>query len=292
MRLLRYDNVATFAARAEPLLLAREAEHCLAIGIVTILRRGEMTSAASPYLAVVVDEQGGVVEAVIATPLNNLILSLLAAGSETAAAEIIRLVAEDVCAALPDLPGVLGPPELARRFAEQWARFTRQGARVDAHERIYHLARVRPQRPVAGAMRRIKEADRPLLREWLNAFWIEALGLPGHSRVDDDINRRLRFESSGMYLWQHGADVMSLAGYGGPTPHGARIGPVFTPLEARGHGYASALVATLSQLLLDEGRQAVYLFTDLANPTSNHIYQEIGYEPVGDITSYLFQPAR
>ena len=79
---------------------------------------------------------------------------------------------------------------------------------------------------------------------------------------------------------------MSWAGVGGRTPNGTRIGPVYTPPSERGHGYASALVAAASQAQLDEGLAFCFLFTDLANPTSNHIYQAIGYEPVTDIDAY------
>jgi predicted GNAT family acetyltransferase len=81
---------------------------------------------------------------------------------------------------------------------------------------------------------------------------------------------------------------VSLAGYGGPTRHGIRIGPVYTPPAERRRGYASACVAALSQQLLDRGRRFCFLFTDLANPTSNHIYQQIGYRPVSDVDEYRF----
>jgi predicted GNAT family acetyltransferase len=48
-------------------------------------------------------------------------------------------------------------------------------------------------------------------------------------------------------------------------------------------------VAALSQTLLDQGRMYCFLFTDLANPTSNHIYQAIGYQPICDVNEYSFQ---
>ncbi len=79
------------------------------------------------------------------------------------------------------------------------------------------------------------------------------------------------------------SEVVSLTGVGSQTPNGVRIGPVYTPPEARNHGYASALVAAASQAQLDDGRRFCFLFTDLANPTANHIYQTIGYEPVRDV---------
>ena len=69
---------------------------------------------------------------------------------------------------------------------------------------------------------------------------------------------------------------------------GVRIGAVYTPPEHRRRGYATATVASLSRAMLDRGRRACYLFTDLANPTSNHIYAEIGYEPVCDVDEIRF----
>jgi predicted GNAT family acetyltransferase len=65
--------------------------------------------------------------------------------------------------------------------------------------------------------------------------------------------------------------------------------PVYTPPALRGRGYASALVAAVSQAQLDAGRRFCFLFTDLANPTSNRIYQDIGYEAVCDVDEYRFE---
>jgi hypothetical protein len=88
-------------------------------------------------------------------------------------------------------------------------------------------------------------------------------------------------------LWEDGEPV-SLAAAGGPTPNGIRIGPVYTPPELRGRGYASALVAELTRVQLEGGRRFCFLFTDLANPTSNRIYQRVGYEPVTDVDQWSF----
>ena len=82
--------------------------------------------------------------------------------------------------------------------------------------------------------------------------------------------------------------VVSMAGFAGPTPNGIRVAWVYTPPDNRGKGFAGACVAALSQKLLDEGRKFCFLYTDLANPISNHVYQRIGYEPVTDATVYSF----
>ena len=67
------------------------------------------------------------------------------------------------------------------------------------------------------------------------------------------------------------------------------IGGVYTPPDCRNRGYASACVAELSRRLLDEGRAFCCLYTDASNPTSNSIYQKIGYKLVADSSHYAFE---
>ena len=94
-----------------------------------------------------------------------------------------------------------------------------------------------------------------------------------------------------LYVWETDGKPVSFLGVSGGTPHGIRIGPVYTPPEQRGHGYASNLTAAISQNLLDSGREFVFLFTNLANRTSNKIYQAIGYRPITDVDAYAFEAA-
>ena len=79
-------------------------------------------------------------------------------------------------------------------------------------------------------------------------------------------------------------------GWGGQTPNGVRIGPVYTPPELRRRGYASALTASVSARMLAAGRRFCFLYTDLENQTANRIYGDIGYEPVCDSVDYAFVP--
>jgi hypothetical protein len=67
-----------------------------------------------------------------------------------------------------------------------------------------------------------------------------------------------------------------------------RIGPVYTPPGLRRRGYASACVAAVSQAQLDAGRRFCFLFADIANRTSVHVYETIGYAPVSDVAVYRF----
>src|SRR5262249_24522376 len=154
---------------------------------------------------------------------------------------------------------------------------------VSVYERIYQLDSVIPVAGVPGQLRRAGEANRDLLERWMAAFRDEALGdrepLDSARWVADALAAGTRI----LHLWEDAGRLVSLAGYGSPTPNGMRIGPVYTPPEHRRRGYASAVTAAVSQLLLDGGRRFCFLFTDLANPTSNAIYRAIGYRAVIDV---------
>lgn len=137
-------------------------------------------------------------------------------------------------------------------------------------------------------MRRATEADLDLLVEWMDAFMVEAVPDDPHRDPEAAVRERLEGVRGGLALWVD-TDLVSVAGFGGETPNGVRIGPVYTPPELRGRGYASALTAELSAELLAAGRSYCFLYTDLANPTSNRIYQNIGYEFVCDSAAYAFE---
>ena len=147
---------------------------------------------------------------------------------------------------------------------------------------------IAPERPASGSWRIADGRDRDLIAEWFVAFHDEATPESPAPDAGDMADRLVSQVGRTGYVWEDRGEVVSLVGAGGATPNGIRIGPVYTPPDRRGHGYASALTAGASQDQLDRGRRFVFLFTDLANPTSNKIYQAIGYEPVCDVDAYLF----
>jgi predicted GNAT family acetyltransferase len=137
----------------------------------------------------------------------------------------------------------------------------------------------------------VEPGDRDVVADWMIAFVSEATPEEPPSLADARaaIDRWIRQESAFGYLWLDHGQPVSLAGARGETPNGIRIGPVYTPPAHRGHGYASAVTAAASQDQLDRGRRFCFLFTDLSNPTSNKIYQAIGYEPMCDVDMYRFE---
>jgi predicted GNAT family acetyltransferase len=187
----------------------------------------------------------------------------------------------------PELPAVSGPRETAERFAGVWSALTGMTVKEVMALRLYRLGEL--AKPVVrGTARLATDDDVPLMAGWRSAFEIEAVGRerqPG--RAESDTRRSLAL-GNGMVLWDVDGSVVSYAAVGAPIDGMSRIGPVYTPPEHRGHGYGSAVTAAASQWALDAGAEHVILFTDLANPVSNSIYQRIGYRPVYDQTELEF----
>lgn len=285
LRVERLPDAAAFVERAGAFLEQREAENGLILGLCADLRTGRSFGPRAPYFAVATPD-GRVAGAAMRTPPFNLIL---AAGTHP---EALPTIAEGVRRSeVADLPGVVGVKELSGPFAAHWRELTGMGARVKMAERIYRLTKVKAPRfgPAPGWMRLAEARDRDLVAGWMLGFTREALGegdvAGAEANADHWIaGRHLR-------LWIDGSRPVSMAGASGPTPHGIRVGAVFTPPELRKRGYAGTLVATLSQAELSAGRTFCFLYTDLGNPTSNKIYQDIGYEPVCDVDEYRFEAA-
>lgn len=221
-------------------------------------------------------EAGGPVEAAfLQTPPFAGRLSHM---TETGATELAAALA----AAGPgftELPGIGGGTAAVRAFADAWATATGAAHSVRVEERLYRLGRLTdPPRPPAGRHRLAGPADRELAIRWYGEFLAEVdvppMDIP--KAVDERIAAR------GLHLWEVDGTPVALAGASPVLVGMSRIGPVYTPSALRGRGYASAATAAASAHLLTQGAEEVLLYTDLANPTSNSIYQQIGYRPVED----------
>jgi predicted GNAT family acetyltransferase len=158
-------------------------------------------------------------------------------------------------------------------------------SRID--ERLFRLDDLTEPRPAAGAARIATFNDRELLAPWYQAFVLEAFGrLPAGFDAEVFLDRMPR--RSRLWLWTDRAGTACAMAGRHPVTFGvARIGPVYTPPELRGRGFGSAVTAAATRDVLDEGAVPV-LYTDLANPTSNKIYQQLGYRRVEDRAQLAF----
>jgi predicted GNAT family acetyltransferase len=277
MDVRRVEDPSAFLADASPLLLADEPRHNLILGIAGTLRDHPLHY--PDYGLWLAKDGSDTVGAALRTPPNNLVL---ARPRDDSAIEALAAAIDD------ELPGVVAALPEAETFAAAWAARTGATPRLRRAEGVFALERVEQPAPVSGQMREAGVEDRPQLLDWGRAFAEEALGeTPDDESVARFVDHRLQADEAGISLWEDDAPV-SLASFGNPTPNGIRIGPVYTPPEHRRHGYASALVAELSERLLAK-RSFCFLFTDLANPTANRIYEQIGYRRVCEAAEIAFE---
>jgi RimJ/RimL family protein N-acetyltransferase len=187
----------------------------------------------------------------------------------------------------PVLPGVNGPPEAARAFAEAWSGRTGGQVELERAMAMHSLQVVNdPPRPPTGRLRRGERGERDLLIAWWQAFADEAGGYGGRQAA---ANVDARLAAGSLYVWDDGGPV-SLVASQPPVNGVVRIGPVYTPPQCRRHGYAGMAVAEVSRRALAAGAHTCMLFTDLANPTSNKIYAEVGYRRFAEWEEYGCRP--
>ena len=222
---------------------------------------------------------GQIAGAFMHTPPFPLVLA-------AAAPEIAAELAAVTLAGRP-LPGVNAHPEPAGAFAGAWQRASGGGVRVHVNQRLYRLAELSwPDPAPEGTGRIAADRDVPLLTEWFRAFAFEVHDLGRASGRAADVRERVSY--GGITIWEAGGEPVAIAGATRQVAGMARIGPVYTPPGSRGRGYGSAATAAASQRLLAAGAEDVLLYTDLANPVSNSIYQRIGYRAVEDRVSLEF----
>jgi predicted GNAT family acetyltransferase len=204
---------------------------------------------------------------------------------EAADAILVDLLQRDLA-----IPGVMGPTAIAERFAQRWQRFSGGSISPGMTQRILQAGSVIAPTGIEGTWRHFQPEDEDLLLEWFSWFAKDAEGARPEQarRAASAMLNRLAGHAGGMF-WLDGTGVpVSLACYKGPTPHGIKIGPVFTPQKYRRHGYGAAITAAVTRFVLDEGSTFACLYTDATNETANHIYESIGYRFVADSAQFRF----
>jgi GNAT superfamily N-acetyltransferase len=280
MNVSLHTNAEAFAQLVRPLLLQNEAAHCSPLAILDTLINDPTRYARALLFSV--EEATEIVAMAWMTPPHPL-------GFTAMPSEGVERLAE-FCATLEDeVPSVVGPRPAVDEFKDRWLRKTGASLASSMTQGIYQLTEVTPPRGVPGAMRFAAESDRELLAEWTHCFAVDC-GLPS-SREQAEVSVQACLRHGSRVFWEHEGCPVSMAGFGGRTPSGMRVSHVYTPPEYRGKGYASAVVGTLSQHLLDRGHQFCFLYTDLSNPTSNRIYQRLGYRFVCESALHTFGPA-
>ena len=277
MEFALYNNVKTFYGDVFDVLMGDEAKNMIILGNLIIGYEGKDTfgwrDPANWVMATVSD--GGEVRLVaLMTPPYNITMY---ATDEAA----VKCLADGLVSRKIPVPGVVAEKSLAQAFALAYCSAKNMTHSITYSQRIYELRAVNPDVPKIGRFRASSEQDLSFLPYWTEDF--------SNGKVGENIEPYRYHVSLGkLYVLEHDGMAVSIAKITREMANSVGIGFVYTPPYLRGRGYASSVVAHISQLCLDRGFMSCILYTDLANPTSNSIYQKIGYMPICDSLEIAF----
>ncbi len=279
MQVRSHGDPDSFLATVGALLERREAENNMLWGILDLIRTQRESLAGAP-LMLSVSRGGEATAAALCTPPWGPAITA-AGGAEC------RALVEFLHKERPDIPTVIGPRPSVDAFAQAWAVRSGRGSCLLHAMRNFRLEKVIVEGDTLtrGQMCQADDTHRALVEEWIALFHIDA-GVP--LRESAAVQARRLLAGRNVFLWIDGEPV-AMVGRVGRTPQGVRIAYVYTRSDRRGRGYATALVASFTQQLLAEGARFGFLFTDADNPTSNAIYERIGYRFVGDFAVFGFE---
>lgn len=283
MRIVRTDDPVAFLDIAGPLLRRDEAGNHLILGVAAT-HVAEVATYEFHRGWIALDPEP--VAAALWTPPRHLLLG------EPSRESAVRPLAQAIAADAPALPGLTGNLPAADHFVRTWTELTGRTARTISRLANYALEEVREVPRAPGAPRPANRGDRNLVVAWMRDFASEAP--PQDEIVGAELERflagRLEAPDAGYRLWiDESRRPVCLAGFMGPTGSGIRVGPVYTPPEHRGRGYARSLLAELARELFGLGYRACYLASDLENVAANRLYEAVGYRRVGEAEMVSFE---
>lgn len=269
VRLLKYENLLLFKKDVTDFLEQDEVVNNLLLGVL-------QSNDKSPLLMAVVLKDEEIALVMLQTQPAKIILSKAASFSPGE----LQLIAEQMHQYFQSIPGLIGDRKLIVELSGYLSKLRGVTATVEMNQGLYKLEKVKWKIVSKGKLRPLKEQEHVLVKEWVYQF-CKDVNLPitmdeADAKADDLIRK------GSLMGWDVDGEIVSMANTSRPTKRNINVNFVYTPINHRKKGYASDCVAALSQMMLDQGYQTTSLYTDLSNPTSNKIYQEIGYELVAD----------
>jgi len=280
-----YEYIDEFYEIAFPFLIKREVENGLLLSILNYLKDNIHRYGKEMPLLLALMEGAEIKLIVLRTPPHNLIIS------HTDDMTSIEVLIEELLKRKEELPGVLGFKEAAVKFAKLWCENNSLKFQVLRNERIYKLEEVSKDTLGTSKFTVATKIYQALILKWASEMLTEALVEISEEELErkrNNIKKELEEGNSRIFLLFDNNEPVSMARKSGKTLNGVGISLVYTPPPLRRKGYATECVAKLSKLILEEGNEYCFLFTDLGNSVSNSIYQKIGYRAVIDVDEIKF----
>lgn len=263
-----YEEIVNFKEEVTPFLEKNEQENNLILGVLQMVHQPIFMGIA---------KQGEEIAVVFLQTEEKK--QIIVATSEMVEEDIVEL-AKKLAEVYPNVPGLIGNKKIVQRLAEEIAVLANKKTTVAMEQGIYELKQVKKKWNGDEVFREVNSDELTLIEQWIYQF-CEDVNLPTTKEEAKQTAHTL-ITNHRLFGLEVDGKLVSVAAKTRPTKNNITVNFVYTPKEERKKGYASNCVAALSQRMLDEGYKTTTLYTDLANPTSNKIYQEIGYEQIAE----------
>ncbi|KAK9367576.1 hypothetical protein V1509DRAFT_144635 [Lipomyces kononenkoae] len=278
IRVKEYTNGQAFLNELLPQLEQHELENGHVISKAKIWHQNDNTNAG--YFSAALDNDGQLVYAAIWTPGNVMFLSW--SSPDGGGEEAQTMLAKHAAGRSLSVPGMQGCEPGAFTFTKTYVAALDKSYILQRAMTTYRLKDVKlPDHSRDMVSRGIlrtatSEDDIKMLASWYIGFNEQCLmPIPDEDEAVKAIS--IHVWSGHMYLWTLDGKPVSMAFKVRPLKYGCAVSGVYTPREWRGRGYATAMMAVLSgHIRMDY--DFVSLHADNNNPTSNYIYQQVGYE--------------
>ncbi|QBP39972.1 GNAT family N-acetyltransferase [Paenisporosarcina antarctica] len=274
MKFFQYESVQEFEEKAQPYLTKNEDLYSLFSGVLQGIKVGHYDNP----LMVAIENEGRVVALFQMTPPHPLNMIII---NEAIMDDILTFASNEFFAKRIPILSAIGLKSVVTKFAYKWQELTQFKSIVLMDQGIYRLDEVNTTlKKSSGSWRYAREDEAALIEEWYVAFGNDAgIENPPMEVVKERVIQFL--ENQEVFFWEDDEKIVSMMKKARPTEHGVTVSFVYTPQDERKKGYARTLVAAGSEELLKVYDFCV-LYTDMMNPTSNKIYQEIGYQKIAD----------
>ncbi|HFK1752942.1 TPA: GNAT family N-acetyltransferase [Bacillus cereus] len=263
-----YEEIVNFKEAVTPFLEKNEQENNLILGVLQMVQQ--------PIFMGVVKQEEEITIVFLQTEEKKQIIVATSEMVEEAIVELAKKLAE----VYPNVPGLIGNKKIVQRLAEEIAVLENKKTTIAMEQGIYELKQVKKKWNGDGVFKEVSSDELPVIEQWIYQF-CEEVNFPT-TKEEAEQTAHILITNRRLFGLEIDGKLVSVAAKTRPTKNNITVNFVYTPKEAREKGYASNCVAALSQRMLDEGYKTTTLYTDLANPTSNKIYQEIGYEQIAE----------
>ncbi len=283
IKIIEYKNSSEFLAKCESTLLKDETQNNLILGLADALSKRKRIGNGELYFSI--HDSGKIIGGALRTDIERP-LSLTQV-SESAVAKLVDyLVNKEI-----DIGGVVGEYSTIGFFGKLYAKRKLKKVKLIMHQGVYQLDKL--IKPEMGACKvKVATIDNlEQVKEFIHGFMDDCFPSELDNKNQIEVMAKRHIEHEVLYLLENNQNkTVAMACNNRETRNSGCVSLVYTLPEFRGCGYGSLITACVSEQILNDGKLFCNLFTDLKNPTSNSIYQKIGYYKIAESQHLSFLP--